>query len=573
MPNNAKTEKILKIAILSSFTFKGIKQVLNVECSKIGISTEFYLGQYNQYNQEILKKESSLYNFKPDLIIFFIDIRSLFGEVFFLSYQISDKERRKLIEEKFKKLNSLIQALCEKTSAKIIFHNLEVPTYSVLGILENKQEFGLIQAVEELNSKLRENFKNSNQIFLFDYNSFCSKIGKKQIIDPKMYYLADIKIDFKYLPDLAKEYLSYIKAIVSLNRKCLVLDLDNTLWGGILGEDGIEKIKLGPDEPEGRPFLEFQKHILSLFNRGIILAINSNNNQEEVFEVFRKHPYMVLKEKHFAAMQINWNDKISNMKAIAGQINIGLDSLVFIDDSKVNREVIKKAFPEILVIDLPDDPALYVNTLLEINDFNTLQLTKEDKKKGEIYAEQKKRQEFKKEITDITEYLKGLETVISIEKANNFNIPRISQLCQKTNQFNMTTKRYLEEEIKQFSQNSNFLVFSARMEDKFGDNGISGTVIVEKSPDKWRIDTFLLSCRVIGRRIEESLLAYILKESKKQGVKVLIGEFIPTKKNIPAKDFYKNNKFELINKGSEKEIWQYDLSKEYKFPDFIKILT
>ena len=219
-------DKTFKIAILFSFTTQGIKEVLNVECSKLGITPEFFVSNYNQYAQDILKKDSSLYAFNPGLVIFFVDIQSLLGENFFLPYQLSDEERKKNIEEKFTELKSLIQILSERTSAKIIFHNFETPTYSCLGILENKQPFGFRESIEELNSKLREFFKNDSRVFLFDYNSFSSKIGKDRLFDPKMYYLADIKIGLEYLPALIKEYISYIKAMLSLSKKCLVLDLE-----------------------------------------------------------------------------------------------------------------------------------------------------------------------------------------------------------------------------------------------------------------------------------------------------------------------------------------------------------
>ncbi len=568
---NLQSEKIIKVAILSSFTTKGIKETLFVKCCELGIPVMFHVGDYNQYAQEILNKNSGLYKFNPDLIIIFIDTKVIMGELYFLPYQISDEQRKDWVDEKLKEIQSLVQKIKERSSAKILFHNFELPFYSPLGIVENKQKFGFIESVETLDINLRDVFKNDIQVFIFDYNSFCSKVGKENIVDYKMYYIGDMKLNLQYIPELCDEYLSYIRPLLSISRKCIVLDLDNVLWKGIIGEDGLEGIKLGPT-PEGRPFLEFQKYLLSLFNRGVILAINSKNNLDDALKVFREHPYMILKEKHFAAMQINWDDKISNMKAIAEEINIGLDSLVFIDDDKLNREMIRDALPEVLVVDLPEDTSLYLKALMEINDFNTLQITPEDRRKGQMYAEQRKRRDFQKVATDIIEYLKRLGLVVTIEKANPFNIPRISQLTQKTNQFNMTTRRYLEEKIKRFVRNDNFLVVSVKVEDKFGDNGITGVAIIEKGVNKWRVDTFLLSCRVIGRRVEETLIAYILEEAKKEKANILIGEFIPTKKNIPAKGFYKNNGFKLVKKDNKTETWEYDIMKDYKFPDFIKVI-
>ncbi len=563
--------KKIKIAFLSSFTIKGIEEVLTVKCLKSGILPEVYLGGYNQYAQEIIKEDSLLYNFFPNLIIILIDTQALFGENYFLFHQFSDKEKKDFIGEKFNEINSLLVALSEKTSAKIIFHNFDIPYFSPLGILENKQVFGFKEALEELNKRLRDEFKENKKVFIFDYNSFCAKIGKNQLFDERMYYLADIKINLQYLPELVNEYLAYIKPLLSLSRKCLVLDLDNTLWGGIIGEDGFENIKLGPTI-EGRPFLEFQKHILNLYHRGVILAVNSNNNIEDAMKVFREHPYMALKEKYFASLQINWNDKIFNIKEISKQLNIGLDSLVFIDDSKANREIIRKALPEVLVIDLPDDPALYVKTLTEINDFNTLEFTKEDKKRGELYNTQKEREDLKKKTVNIEEYLKSLETEATIEEINNFTVPRIAQLTQKTNQFNLTTRRYFLEDINNFLKSNRHFIVAVSVKDKFGENGITGLAIVEKFLDFWRIDTFLLSCRIIGREIEKIILAYIIGQANKENSKKLIGEFISTSKNSPAKDFYKNNGFKFIKRDNETDIFEYDLTNEYNYPDFIKII-
>jgi len=569
--------KKIKLAILSSFTINGIKEVLSVKCCEIGVLPEFYIGNYNQYSQEILNKQSGFYKFEPDLAIVFIDIMAVLGEQYLLPYQISDKQRREWADEKLNEILSLIQKIKENLSAKVIIHNFEAPLRSPMGIYEGKHKLGFIESIELLNANLRESFKNDSQVFVFDYNSFCSKIGKQNIMDYKLYYLADMKIDLQYIPKLCDEYLGYIKPLMALNKKCIALDLDNILWGGIIGEDGLEGIRLGPT-PEGMPFLEFQKYLLSLFQRGIILAVNSNNNIDDALRVFREHPYMALKEEHFAAMQINWNDKISNMKAIAEELNIGLDSIAFIDDDKLNREMIRKALPEVLVVELPEDSSLYLKTLMEMNDFNTFHITEEDKKKGSMYAEQRKRKEFHKNALDISEYLKGLEMTATIERANSFTIPRISQLTQKTNQFNMTTRRYLEEDIQKFSKNGRFLVVSVKVEDKFGDNGITGAAIVEKNIAlenniaAWRIDTFLLSCRVIGRKIEEALLAYIIKLAKKEKAKELIGEFIPTKKNVPARDFYKSNGFKLANIDNGREIWIYNMDKGYAHPDFIKVI-
>lgn len=569
--NFEKNKKFIKIALLSSFTVNGIKEVLFIKCHELGIDCDFYVGGYNQYSQEILDANSGLHKFKPDLAILFIDARSIFGNNYLLPYGMDDKQRKRFAEEKLQEIKSLVEKLKLNSKAKILLHNFEAPIFSPLGILENKQKFGFVESIEALNSELRGTFKNDKQVFVFDYDAFCSKIGKNNAIDYKMYHLGDMKLNLQYIPELCQEYMAYIKPLMSLAKKCIVLDLDNTLWGGIIGEDGLGGIKLGP-APEGRPFMEFQQYLLSLFNRGVILAINSKNNYDDAIEVFRKHPHMALKEDNFAAMQINWNDKIENMKALAEELNIGTDSFVFIDDDKANRQMIREAFPEINVVEMPEDYSLYLNTLMSLNDFNTLQITEEDKKRGNMYAQQRKRTKFQKSSTNLAEFLKSLNMVVTAEKANRFNIPRISQLTQKTNQFNMTTRRYMEEDIKKFSEDKNFLVFSVKVEDKFGDNGITGAAIVKKGKDAWNIGTFLLSCRIIGRKVEETLLAYIAREAKKAGAKRITADFIATKKNSAAKGFYKSSGFNMAKKENEKEVWEYDLKKDYNFPNFIKFV-
>lgn len=560
-----------KVAVLSSSTIKGLKEVLTVKCHDLGLFPEILLGDYNQYNQEILDDKSKLYRFEPNLVVLFIDTRALLGDVFFDYYTLSAQDQKCLTASKKEYLDSLIARMKFKLKAKIIIHNFELPCATPLGILENKQTLGLVEFIEILNGDLRAGFKSDSQVFIFDYNSFLSNIGKREVFNYKMYYLADIKIDLGYLPALADQYLAYIKPLISMTKKCIVLDLDNTLWGGIVGEDGAEGIKLGPT-PEGRPFMEFQKYILSLFNRGVILAVNSNNNLDDALEIFREHPYMILKEKHFASMKINWNGKVANMKAISEELNIGLDSFVFLDDDKFNREMMKSALPQVKVVNLPEDASLYLEVITQLDDFNTFQITGEDTKRGQMYAQQKKREEFCKSAHDIKAYLKGLNIVTTIQKANKFNVPRISQLTQKTNQFNLTTRRYLEEEIKKFSDSTDCIVFSIKAEDRFGDNGVTGAAIVKKKAKEWIVDSFLLSCREIGRGVEEVMLAHIFEEAKKEGIGRIVGEFIATKKNEPAKDFYQKSGFTLTEKAGDMELWARDVTGGFPYPEFIEVI-
>lgn len=566
----APANRRIKIAILSSFTLGGLKEALLVKCKEEGVSPLIYVGGYNQYNQEILDGNSPLYAFHPNLVILMLDTRTITGERFLQPYDMTDDQRRDWVKKTFEMITSLVDKVQKGTSARVIVNNFEVPTHSPLGIIENRTPFGFQDSVKALNSELREEYRGNPSVFLFDYESFASKVGKENLLDYTMYYLGDIRISPQLIPRLCEGYIPYIRAMLSMTKKCLVLDLDNVLWGGIVGEDGLEGIKLGPT-PEGSPFLELQKYALSLYRRGVILAINSANNPDDALEVFRKHPYMVLKEDHFASMKINWDDKISNMRAIAEEIEIGVDSLVFVDDSRVNREMIKQALPEVTVVDVPQDPALYVKTLEDLRVFDSLQLTEEDKRRGQMYAEQRKRVEFQGVAGDITEYLKALGQVVTIENLNKMNLARISQLSQKTNQFNTTTRRYLEADVVKMADSGRFLVVGIRVQDKFGDSGLTGVSIVEKGQEKWRIDSLLLSCRVIGRKVEDALLAYIMEQARMGGAKTLVGEFIPTKKNAPAKDFYRTRGFTQTSVTDGIEIWEYGLKEPVAYPQFLQV--
>ena len=562
----------IRIAIQSSFTVGGMRDVLLIKCLREDIYPEIYVGGYDQYNQEILNPDSEYYSSRPDLTLLVLDTRTIFGEAFLQPYSESESERRRRIEEAVKGIVSLVQKIKENSKSRVIVNNFEVPAHSPLGIIESRQVYGFKESVQDLNSKLREAFRGDARVFLFDYDAFASKIGKDNSTNDKMYYLGDFRISPAAIPALCDAYIPYVRALLSMAKKCLVLDLDNVLWGGVVGEDGIEGIRLGPT-PEGRSYLELQKYILSLYNRGVILAINSANNPDDALEVLRKHPYMVLKEDYFAAMKINWDNKVSNMKAIAGELEIGIDSLVFLDDSKANRQMMREALPEVSTVELPDDPSLYLRTVENLRVFDSLQLTAEDRARGKMYADQRKRVEFEKTATDVDGFLKALGTVVTLEIANRFNIPRISQLTQKTNQFNTTTKRYLEDEITKMAFSDHYLVAAVKVEDKFGDSGTTGVAIVEKNPGKWRVDSFLLSCRVIGRGVEDALLAYIVAEARRAGVKAIVGEFIPTKKNLPAKNFYKDRNFKCLSVDNGAETWEYDLRAAFVAPEYVKLVV
>ena len=570
--NEAKTiktrnlDKKLRIAFLASSTINGFEETMRVKCFQKGIDCITYVADYNQYNQEILNQNSELYNFKPDITFLILDTRHVLGEYFFSWYSIPHDERPKIIDTKINEINELCNTFNSNFDSKLVVTSLQIPNYSPYGINEESILVSLKEVIYQINTELFK-WNKSGKIFTYDFNEFVRKFGENNIFNYKQFFSGDIKISIEYIPKFINELMGYVYAISGITKKCIVLDLDNTLWGGIIGEDGFDNIKLG-DNPVGRSFVEFQKRLLALNQRGIILAINSKNNFDDAIEVIQKHPNMILREDNFACVKINWNDKVTNLQKIADELNIGLDSIVFFDDDPINQEYVRVSLPGVLVIDLPKDSSQYAQIITKMKEFDVLKITEEDTKRSDMYLGQKKRKELENKVGDFNEFLKQMNIEVNVQKANSFSIPRISQLTLKTNQFNLTTKRYQEEEIGKFSSSDNKIVECVQVSDKFGDNGITGTYIVEKkNNDEWVIDTFLLSCRIMGRGVEEIMMNQIIENAKLSGVKKIKGEFIPTLKNKPAENFY-----EKLGFKKENEFWVFNTDNIIKIPEHIKVI-
>ena len=559
-------DKKINVGILASFSLNGIEETLRVKCAQKGIDCRTYVGDYNQYNQEIFKSDSKLFQFNPQLTFLILDIRHILGELYFLPYSISASERKEFVETKVNEIKKLVETFLDNSNSKLVITNFQIPVYSPYGINEQKEDFGMKQLVYEINNKIRHELKDQPLVFIYDFNEFIMKFGEYNVFNYQDYFFGDIKISIDYIPKFTDELLGYVNAVMGITKKCIVLDLDNTLWGGIIGEDGFDNIKLG-DDAVGRSFVEFQKRLLALNQRGIILAINSKNNFEDAMEVIKKHPSMILREDNFACMKINWDDKVTNLQEISKELNIGLDSMVFFDDDLINQEFVKTSLPEVLVVELPNDSSQFAQIITKMKEFDVLKITEEDVKRNEMYLVQKKRTELKNKIVDFDEFLKQMNIEVNVKKADSFTIPRISQLTLKTNQFNLTTKRYQQEEISSFSSDKDRIVECVQVSDKFGDNGITGVYIIEKKDSKeWIIDTFLLSCRIMGRKVEEAMLYQIIEKAKNLGIKRIKGKFIPTKKNKPAENFYSDCGFK-----KEGDYWVFNTDQVMKKPEQIKL--
>lgn len=392
----------------------------------------------------------------------------------------------------------------------------------------------LMTAVSDYNAALVQAEAEHPNVKLLDIREFIRQYPVAEVFDWKFWFISQMGMN----PRLSKPFMEWfarkLDELALKRKKCLVLDLDNTLWGGILGEDGIEGIKLGGDYP-GKAFHYFQEALLELSKSGVILTICSKNNEEDVLEVWEKNPFMVLKKENFATWRINWTDKATNIKELAEELNIGLDSFVFVDDNPTERELIKQVLPMVEVPDFPVQPyelPVFFKDIVE-KYFRVYSVTSEDKRKTEQYKANAQRAQAQRSFVDFDAFLESLDIQITIEAANEFNIPRIAQMTQKTNQFNLTTRRYTDADVRSFVLAS-WKIWCISVADKFGDNGITGCIMVKGDT----IDSFLLSCRILGKGIEIAFIKKILLMLKENGVETVKADYLPTAKNAQVKDFY-----------------------------------
>lgn len=560
----------VKIAILSNFTIEPFDTVLSVACRKQGIAAEIMVAGFNQYSQQVLDSQSRFYSFKPEIVLFLLDGETLFGNIYHFPYRHKVDERKKQVEYQLSAIKSLLSHIQSQLSPIVVFNTLEVPFHSVLGMLEGKLEYGLAEMMRDFNSRLFALSAQNANTYVFDLDSWAALHGKEAVHDPKMKYLARMHISTEFYPDLAKYYVRYVKALKGFARKCIVVDLDDTLWGGIAGEDGKDGIQLGEDAP-GNAYVEFQKVLLGFYERGVLLAINSKNNPDDAWDIILNHPKMVLRKEHFAAYRINWQDKATNMRELAAELNLGLSSFVFLDDSPEERFLVRKELPEIHVPELPADPSSYAHFLKAIGEFDTLQLTEEDRSRSALYSQKRQADDLQHQFTNMTDYLKALQLHCIIQPPSAYTMPRIAQLTQKTNQFNLTTKRYSLEEIKAMTASKKFMIDSYAVSDRFGDQGIVGVTIVKKAGQEWRIDAFLLSCRVLGREIEHVMITNILEQASSAGAERVVGMHIPTQKNAMVKDFYKSTGFSAAAETEGAENWVFTIGTKVAMPECVRV--
>jgi FkbH-like protein len=566
----AQDRPVVRLAILRSFTIEPVVPFLRAGAALEGIDARISVLDFNTYAQDILDPGSALYSGHPDVVLLAVQTRDLLPRVW-SAWTDEPAAARQDVDDAVSSLTALVTTLRERTSALLILQGLERPAWPSAGILDAQAPGGQVDAIDSINAALRGLAARIAAVHFLDYDALVARHGRGRWHDEAKFLVARMPIAADALPLLAEEYLRFLLPVAGRLRKVLVLDLDNTLWGGIVGEVGPDGVQLG-DEYPGAGYRALQRAALDLHARGVLLAINSRNNLEDAMGVIEDHPGMLLRPSHFSAIRINWRDKAANLREIALELNVGLDSLAFLDDNPAERERVEQALPEVLVIPLPTDPLGYARALRDVPGFERLSLSAEDRDRGRLYAAERLRTGLRSDAGSLEDFYRSLDMRVTIAPVNPRTLGRIAQLTQKTNQFNVTTRRYNEQEVTVLASRGR--VLGLRSEDRFGDNGLVGVAILTFTGDSAEIDSLLLSCRVIGRTIETALLARLADEARASGARTLRGRFIPTKKNAPARDLYRAHGFTLGETQGEGECWVFDLAQAGPAtPEWIEVLA
>lgn len=563
---------LFRVAVLRNFTVEPLIPILKGEFFLSGFLSEFYVGDFDTIASDAMNPSSGLYSFDPQLIILaqWFELLSPAISNTFIKLTVSEREdeRSRLIQS----LRSVLQSIRRNIKAPVIINNFPLPDKTTLGILDIHSVHSQKKWYLQFNEALLEVCSEIDNVFCVDLASVLSNTGYNTGFNQRQWEIAKAPLGSKLLIPLAKEYGKFLRALNGSSRKCLILDCDGTLWGGILGEDGSTGIKLGSSYP-GSSYVNFQQQILNLYNRGVILAVCSKNNEEDVLDVLENHASMILRRHHFASLQINWDDKATNILRIAKELNIGVDSLVFADDNEFECDWIKSQLPEVKVLHLKGDPALFQSILCAPGYFDSLTFSEEDKGKTEMYQSENKRKELLVTTASYEDYLIELKIKAQIESARPDDLARVAQLTQKTNQFNLTTLRYTEDNIKELAESKDSDIYTLKVSDKISDLGLIGVAIVKYEEGTMFIDSFLMSCRALGRALENALLAFLINSGAEKGAEKVIGRYVPSKKNIQTQDFYSKNNFMLIDNSNDHTVWEFEITDRttLPYPDWVTV--
>ncbi len=560
----------LRVAVLSNFTADSLGPILTARALPSRLLLDVWVAGYDLWSQEVLDPASQLRAHAPDVVILALELETLAPALGVDFLEFGQDEITHQIEDAAERIRETLQALRSWSKARVLIHSFPLPTRPALGIYDPMASQGQTAAIGMLNERLRETARSIDNCAIVDVDRIIATVGDAHWRDRRMAMLAKMPVSIAALHALADEHLRYIRAFTGVLRKVLVVDLDNTLWGGILGEDGPDGIQLGEGYP-GNAYVDLQKAILSLYRRGVVLAINSKNNQEDVDQLLRSHPSMVLRPEHFAAMRINWQDKLTNMLELSEELGLGIESFVFIDDSDAECERLRQALPEVLTIQLSGEPAMRADTLRGLGVFDTLSYSEEDRERGAFYRREVQRTQLRKSMQSLEDFYRSLEMELFIEPVGDQNLGRAAELTQRTNQFNLTTHRFTRDELSQRVSSEGVEAYGFRLRDRFGDNGMIAFAILEPEGDALAIGTFLMSCRVLKRTVEDAVLAFLIERAAARGVPEIRGLYRPTKKNGVVADLYPTHGFAAAGESGDTRTFVRSTGDLLEYPSWIRV--
>lgn len=524
----------IKVALLGDTATQFLGQAIKGLGYEHGVHIDLWEADFDQIEQQIFDPSSELYAFQPELVILFKSSHKLL-----LKYNKANAEKRaSLADTEIEVISTFHETITNTISAKVIYYNYTEIDDTVFGNFAGQTPSSFLFQLRKLNYELMLLANTKQDLFLCDLSSIQNSVGKAIFFQPSLYVSTQMVLSLEVLPQVAARTLDLIKALHGKFKKCIILDLDNTTWGGIIGDDGLENIQLG-NLGIGKAFTELQQWVKKLKNRGVIIAVCSKNTESVAKVPFEKHPDMVLRLDDISVFRANWENKADNIRQIQSILNIGFDSMVFLDDNPFERNLVRTNIPDIVVPELPEDPTNYLEFLYGLNLFETVSVSAEDQERTKLYQIEAQRVKEHQKFSNQDDFLKSLDMVSAVKPFDTFNTPRIAQLSQRSNQFNLRTIRYTEADVTRMTQSDEYATFSFTLEDKFGEHGLICVVILQKETNETLfIDTWFMSCRVLKRGMENFVLNTLVDYAKAHNFAILKGEYIATPKNALVKDHY-----------------------------------
>lgn len=540
-----------KIAVLGGSTTNHLIKMMELFLLDEGIRPVFYESSYNRFFEEAVLPNEALKTFQPDVVYIATSVHNILN---WPDIDMGEKETDELLAQEYERFLMVWKSLEEKYHCVVIQNNMEQPTERLFGNTDFCDVRGKVNFVARFNDKISQYARVEESFYVFDLNYASADYGLSRWSDSNAWYLYKCACAMEAVPELAYRVTRLMKAVFGKNKKVLVLDLDNTIWGGVIGDEGPDGIELGPETALGQAFMDVQAYFHHLRQAGIVLAINSKNEYDNVL-LGLSHPNSCLKKEDFAVIKANWNPKDSNMREIIRELNVLPESVVFIDDNPVEREFVKNSFEDIMIPEF-DSVIDLIPIMEKTGCFEPVSISEEDRNRTKMYQENVQRVQLKKEYVDYRDYLCALKMEVEIESFKAEKLPRITQLVNKTNQYNFTSKRYEYEDIKRISEESSYLTLYGRLTDKYGDNGITSVIIGKILGDDLEIELWVMSCRVFYRDLEYAMLDELVLKCRQKGIRKIFGTYIPSKKNAMIKEEYGKLGFSQVEiKENGESVW------------------